>query len=317
MSTLIQAIDGPIISTSDLERMTALYGVFGLEVVAENQLGAEDVKALWGVDDRTARSVLLETPGTEVGVNLVQFDPTSTITIRDGAKGEDCNSLKVMDFVVVDFEQATRELEKRGFRLEGKPAEYEIEGEGRFGEAQIHGPDSVICVLLKMYDAASRIKFVKITDRLFSEIMGFTAILEETEPVISFYTDALGLKIVYEFGFETDTYSNIVGMEKITKIRGINFGLSLRDPMVCTIHYGLPKGSYRSLKERALMQNLGIVGIRFRVPSVAAVHEACREHGHTIAAGPSELRLEPYGPIRSLLVRGPHGVFHSFVEVVS
>ena len=66
MSTLIQAIDGPIVSTSDLERMTALYGVFGLEVVAENRLGVEEVKALWGVDARTARSVLLETPGTEV-----------------------------------------------------------------------------------------------------------------------------------------------------------------------------------------------------------------------------------------------------------
>ena len=59
-----------------------------------------------------------------------------------------------------------------------------------------------------------------------------------------------------------------------------------------------------------------IVGVRFKVPSVAAVHDACRGHGHTIAAGPSELHLEPYGQIRSLLVRGPHGVFHSFVEAV-
>jgi len=315
MSTLIQAIDGPIVSTSDLQRMAALYGVFGLEVVAENRLGVEEVKALWGVDARTAKSVLLETPGTEVGVNLIQFDPTSTITVREGAKGEDCDSLKVMDFVVDDLEKATIELEKRGFGLKGKPAEYDIPGEGRFSEAQVSGPDSVICVLLKMHDADVS-RFVKVTDRLFSEILGFTAIVEKPEPVVSFYTDVLGLKIVYEYGFETDTYSNIIGMEKITKIRGINFGLSVREPMVGTIHYGLPKGSYRSLKDRAVMQNLGIVGLRFKVPSVAAVHEACRENGHTVAAGPSELRLEPYGRIRSLLVRGPHSVYHSFVEAV-
>jgi catechol 2,3-dioxygenase-like lactoylglutathione lyase family enzyme len=310
---LVTSIDGPLVSTRDLARQRTLFeGVFGLLPVAEQRLTAAEVEALWGVKGRAARSVLLETKGTAIGVRLVAFEPPSEIAIREGAAGIDSDALKVIDFVVTDFEAGVAALEKQGFKLSAPPAKYEVPKDGRFTEGHAEGPEGVKCALLKIHDA-SLDRFVRVQDRLFSEVLGVSAPVSDPAPIASFY-EALGLRQVYRYEIENESFQHLLGAGRKTKVVGINYGHSEKAVVIGIVHYGLPAGSFRSLRDRSVLPHRGTVALRLTVRSVEAAAEACRAKGGEILAPPAAVELAPQGKVRSLTVRAPHGVVHHFLE---
>jgi len=236
---LIQSIRCPLISTGDLVRQrTILEKVFGLVPIAEQELDAETIQALWGIEGRTATTVLLETPGTKIGVRLVAFEPRPEIGIREGAKGYDCDALKVVDFVVTDFDRGVAVIEKHGLKLSAPPANYELPRDerftngpsGRFTEGHIQGPDGVIYALVAQHDMPIE-RYVDVTDGLFTEILGFSAPVAELEPVSHFYR-GFGLDIVFQYEIETESFQHLVGMGQKTRVLGTNFALAARAPML-------------------------------------------------------------------------------------
>ena len=309
----VVSIDGPLVSTGDLKRQRNLFeGVFGLAPVAEQTLSAPEVERLFGVSGHEAETVLLETPGTRIGVRLVQFDPTPELTIREGAAGYDSDALKVVDFVVDRWDEAVAVLREKGFDLVGPPAEYALPREGRFTEGHVKGPDGVICALLRFHDSP-RERFVRVTDRLFSEILGVSAPVADLAAVTAFYR-ALGLGVVFRYEIETESFQKLVGMGAKTRVTGTNFGLTEKAPMIGIIHYGLPEGSYRSLRDRSRLPHRGLVALRATISSVEEVAAACRAEGFEVLAPPASVTLEPHGRVRALAVRAPHGVVHHFVQ---
>lgn len=312
MPASVRSIDGPLVSTSDLDGQTALFtGVFDLREVAREDLAPGKVAALWGVTGHSATTVLLETPGTRVGVRLVAFDPPPRTAIRDGAQGIDCDALGVIHFLVDDFEAGIALAQRRGLALRGRAA-YAVPIDGRFTEGHLEGPDGVVCALLKVHDAPWS-RFVRVRDGHFSEILGCSAPVSDTGPAGEFYR-ALGLDLVYQYEIESRGYEQLIGVDSRTRVRGFNYGLSTVDPMIGTIHYGLPAGTYRSLREQAVLPSRGLAGVRLSVTSVEQVAKVCRRGGWQVVAEPTDLRLRPYGRVRSLAVRAPHGVVHHFLE---
>ena len=149
---MILSIDGPLVVTGNLARQREMFeGVFGLSLIADQELDAEAVRVLFGVSGTTARTILLETKGTSIGVRLVEFRPPSNLAVREGAKPIDADALKVIDFMVPDFDKAVAALAARGFNLAAPPAEYSTPADGKFTEGHVEGPDGVICALLKMH----------------------------------------------------------------------------------------------------------------------------------------------------------------------
>ena len=60
---MIQSIDGPLVVTESLAAQRDLFeGGFGLSMVADQELDASTTNALFGVPDRSARTVVLQTP---------------------------------------------------------------------------------------------------------------------------------------------------------------------------------------------------------------------------------------------------------------
>src|SRR6185295_6767636 len=98
----------------------------------------------------------------------------------------------------------------------------------------------VIAALLEFHDSP-RTRFVRAVEPTFSEILGVSAPVAEIEPVRAFYA-TLGLKVVFEYAVETDSFAKLIGQSRTTKLTGTNFGLSERAPVIGIIHYGLPKG---------------------------------------------------------------------------
>ena len=311
---MIQSIDGPLVVTSNLARQRQLFeGVLGLSLVADQELDATTVKALFGVTARTARTLLLQTRGTSIGVRLIEFRPSSTTATREGTKPIDADALKVIDFMVPDFGKAVAALAAEGFKLAAPPAEYTLKEEGRFTEGHVEGPDGVICALLKMHDTPPS-KYVAVSDRMFSEILGVSAPVSDREAALGFYRDTLQLETVLSYEIANESFQKLLGSKEKTLLRGVNFGLTMKAPMIGVIHYGLPRSAFQSLRERSQLPHRGIQALRFTVASVDRVAAAATAANAEIVAPVTEALLFPAGRVKSVLIRAPHGVLHHFTE---
>ncbi|HQZ17315.1 MAG TPA: hypothetical protein PLD86_10625 [Vicinamibacteria bacterium] len=315
-SPLILSIDGPLIVTGDLARQRDLFeGVLGLGLVADQELGATAVKDLFGVAARAARTVLLHTRGTAVGVRLVEFRHSSSLGVREGARPTDADALKVVDFVVPDLGKATAALAARGFRLAAPPASYSTPEDGRLTEGHVEGPDGVVCGLLQMHNTPPA-KYVKVTDQTFSEVLGVSAPVSDRDSALAFYRETLKLPTVLSYEIANESFQKLLRSREKIFLRGANFGIGARAPMIGVIHYGLPPHSFRSLRQRAVLPHRGLQALRFSVPSVDAVAGVAAAANLEVVAGPAETLLFPQGRIRSILIRAPHGVLHHFTETV-
>ncbi len=313
---MILSIDGPLVVTGNLVRQREmLEGVFGLSLIADQELDAETVRTLFGLLGTTARTVLLETRGTSIGVRLVEFRPPSNLAVREGAKPIDADALKVIDFMVPDFDKAVAALAARGFKLAAPPAEYSTPADGKFTEGHVEGPDGVVCALLKMHDTPLS-KYVTVTDRNFSEVLGVSAPVSDRDAALAFYRDTLKLETVLSYEIANESFQKLLGSKERTLLRGANFGLGARAPMIGVIHYGLPASAFQSLRVRSVLPHRGLQAIRLSVSSVDRMAKAAAAANLEILAPVTEALLFPPGRVKSLLIRAPHGVLHHFTETL-
>lgn len=104
------------------------------------------------------------------------------------------------------------------------------------------------CDALKMIDFFT-------TDRLFSEMQSSSGPVSDFEPVRHFYEQVLGVSMGLRYEFESDSFSKMVGTAQTTRIRANNYGRVVEDVMLGIIHYGLPPGSFDSLRARAAAES--------------------------------------------------------------
>ncbi len=306
---------GPIVTTNDLDRWQHFLGAgFDLVPSARQTLDAAAVAALWGVKGHSAQTLLYTTPGHKGGIRVVSLSPGSDATIRDPASGYDCNALKVIDFFTPDIHAARQRLEAAGYQFKGDIAEYDLPVAKGIVEAHLWGPDDVVCALIggpiEFFNA-----FVRRTDAVFSEIMSVSAPVQDPESVIDFYA-AIGLRDVYRYAIDDVSFQHLVGAEHKMHIHAVNMGVAKEDPYLGIIHYGLPTGTFKTLDDRAVFPNRGMVAAMLYTDDIERIHTICVQHGTEIVCSPNSLTLSPHGAVRSLLVRAPHGVLHQFVEVL-
>jgi len=309
------SVDGPIISTGEMARQRALFeGVLGLQTVAEQCLPAEAVKALFGLSDTTAYSVLLSTPGTRIGVRLVAFEPCSGVTIRPGGVGLQTDALKVVDFFTRDLDRAVARLRSFGFDLVGAPARLELPTGEVFHEAHVRAPDGVMVAFIHPLRAKPA-NYVSVTERLFSEVQSCSGPVAELEPVRRFYEQGLGLGCGLEYRFESESFGRMIGAGQATLVRANNFGRVVEDVMLGVIHYGLPaRLAPPSLRSLCRAPHRGLVAASLSVSGLDALLARCVSAGAEVAVPPASVALEPWGVVRVATVRGPHGVAHLLVE---
>lgn len=313
MATVISS-DGPVISTADMARQRALFeGVLGLESAAEISLDRAAVAALFGVQDRTAELVDLRTPGTRIGVWLVEFHPSSDTEIRPGGVGIQADALKVVDFFTSDLDLAVARLTRFGFDLVGEPALLELPTGEAFHEAHVRAPDGVMVAFIHPLRARMA-DYVAVTDRLFSEVQSSSGPVAELDPVAAFYEQALGMPCGLQYRFESESFGRMVGTGRATLVQARNFGRVVEDVMLGVIHYGLPPGFTASLRDRCRAPHRGLVAVRLTVADVRALLERCESAGFEVAVPVADLDLGPLGRVRTATVRGPHGVAHLLQE---
>ena len=307
---------GPIITTNALDVWSKLLTEgFQLQQVSRETLSSSDVEALWGLSDHSGETAMFETPGTPFGIRVIELDPSSELTIRHPASGYDCDALKVIDFFTEDFERARAHLNSLGFSLKDEIAEYDNPA-GRITEGHLWGPDEVVCALVSGPKGFIK-DYVCVADRLVSEVHSVSCPVEEPERVTHFYQSILELKEVHRYEVTDESFQHLVGASEPLHIRAVNVGVRKEEPYFGVIHYGLPEGSYQSLKERAVMPNRGMVGATVWIDDMDTLTERCAAGGVPVIAPVIERELAPYGPVESCAIRAPHGVLHHVISLKS
>ncbi len=310
----IKHVHGPIISTTDIDAHLRLFaGVFGLAPVCEQQLDPDAVHRTWGLSGISARTIVLETPGTQSGIRLVEFDPPSAVEIRSRASALDTDALKVIDFFAPDLEAALDQLRDAGFEPTGEPAEYDLPA-GRLYESHVWGSDGVVCAVLSgplSYFSG----FVRVTDQRFSEVLSISGPVTDAAPALDFYRQVLGLDVVSQYELNDDSFRQLVGATQEIRLRGFNVGTSCDEPYFGIIDYGLPAGSTRSLRERSIMPHRGLVGATLYTDDIEGVCARCMAGRHTVIAPVATVDLAPHGRAQSLTIRAPHGIVHHLIQL--
>ena len=305
-------VHGPVVSSSDLDAHLRLFAAFGLVEHARREHDVRECAALWGTTGLAATEIALATPGTRYGARLLRFHPTSDVVVRDRHRGYDADAPKVIDFYAPDFAAARAAVERAGFVLKEPLAEYDLP-EGRFVEGHVWGPDEVVCALLGG-PAEFFADFATVTDRTFSEPQSLSGSVSRLEPAVAFFEQALGLRVVYRYGIDDDSFRELVGSGGPQfRLRAVNVGLDTREPYFGLIHYGMPDGSYASLAGRARPPHRGTLGATIVVDDVDAVSARVAAAGGAVLAAPCEAELAAFGGARCALVAAPNGGCYQLV----
>ena len=304
---------GPILSTGDPgPHRELLVDVFGLVRDAFIDLSADQALALWGVAVDTAHAELYLTPGTRSGVLLVRLDPPSPRTIRNRRRGDEHDALKVIDFYATDLDASLAELAKRGFTVRDSIADYEMP-EGRFREAHLWTEDEVVYALLDgPADFMARV--VEISDRPFSEVMSVSTPTRARDTAMRFYSEVLGFEAVYRYGFDDDSFGELVDGEGGMQLTAVNMGTRLEAPFFGLIHYGARSDSAASLAQRAGFPDRGIAGALVEVQDLQACIDAAGDWPGSLLRPPGDAILGSFGRVTSALLRAPHGIVHQLIQ---
>ena len=304
---------GPIVSTNDIDAWRSLLtGGFNLNEVCAESLSEQAVQSLWGLSGHRAETALFETDGTPFGIRVIRLLPGAEETVRHRCSGHDCNALKVIDFYAPSFEEARSRLKRVGYDVKEEIAEYDV-GSVRITEAHLWGPDEVVCAILSGTPEFFG-DFVSITNALFSEVLSISAPVDCPADAIQFYA-RLGLEDVYQYEVTDSSFQHLVGSNGPIHVRAVNMGSRRDQPYFGIIHYGLPADTQNSLADRAWLPNRGLIGATVRVSDLAVARQASIDDGYEIIADARPVRLKPYGLIRSMVIRAPHGVHHQLIEI--
>ncbi|MFK7955280.1 MAG: hypothetical protein AB8B96_04235 [Lysobacterales bacterium] len=307
----MNSIFGPIVSSSDLAFHQQMFEqVFLLETISHQSLDKSAVRQVWGAQDHSAQNVVLQTPGSDYGVQVVAFDPSSETTIRHRTRGLVPGAAKVIDFFVSDLEQSLARAREFGLVINDDIAEYDSP-EGRVREAHSWVLDEVVCALISPPPSMEK-KFSSGLHRPVSEPQSISGPTTELKASAEFFERVFGFKVIYEYQVNDSNFGDMIGSKEPVNIRAKNIGWNLQAPYIGMIDYGLSKPGDDTIAPVSPTQR-GLLGVTVITDDLAGVVKQLAPD--TLLAGPSSGVLnEPWQGAPSALIRAPNGMLLQVIE---
>lgn len=303
------SVYGPLISTADPSEHRRLFSsVFGMTELGSAAVPAETALPLFGTE--VGELVVLQTPGVSSGVVVCRFaSPADTVRSPDTRLHRD--ALKVIDFYAPDYEAAIARARGLGYDVIEAEASYDLP-EGRFREAHLWGPDSVVTAFLGG-PAGFFEDFAQVTDREVSEVQSISAPLSDAAPVVDFYARVFGWDVVYEYAIDDPSFGELIGADAAFVLRSQNVGPSTRQPYFGLIDYGLPADAGGSLVGRSVPPRRGVLGAVVLTEDLEGVRSAA---GPDAAGETVTVELPGLGAARAATVTPPHRIPHLVIELL-
>lgn len=303
---------GPLISTADPAGHTALLcDVFGMEERAATDLSALSARTLFAASDTalgSVRLVPLQTPGVTAGAVLCVFDPPSAEQIRTEETRLHRDAFRVIDFYAPDLDAAVAHARSLGHHVEQSEAGYDLD-EGAFREAHLPGPDGVVTAFLSgPRDFFT--DFAQVRDRVASEVCSISAPLGAVAAeAIDFYREVLGWEVVFEYAFEDDSFSELVGVQEKLKVTSSTVGFARDEPYINIVDYGTGHAG-ASLRGQSVAPRRGLLGA---VMWVTALDDLRDRAGEALGSEVT-IHLEPFGEVRAAVLTPPHQIPHLVLQ---
>ncbi len=305
-----------VFSVSDAPAYRDFLGeVAGWTVLHEGPVDSAMIDA-WGLPRGTAAdAIVLGNPGTSRGfVRLIQFSGVEQQQIRSSAQSWDTGGWFDVNSRVLDMASKFGEFQAADWQATSDPVEF---GFGPFTvkEWLVRGPDGIVFALIERVEPPLEgWPHLKQMSRLFNA----TQIVTDIDAAREFYIDKLGFSVYLDHeGPSREPGPNVLGLPH---------NLATEIPRSVTIVHpdGINDGSVELLKfdgavgqdfsDRAVPPNLGILMLRFPVVDMSAFAEHVDELGLDVAVPVTTVRVEPYGEIDMIALRGPDGAWLEFYE---
>jgi catechol 2,3-dioxygenase-like lactoylglutathione lyase family enzyme len=311
-----QGFQEVVVSVSDLEGAAGFYReVAGWQVIHRGRAGS-DLAELWELDGgQEIQEIVLANPGDDRGhLRLVSFPGADQRQIRSSAQTWDTGGIFDINVRVTDIHRKFRQFRDRGWQFYSDPIQF------RFGpfvvwEVLARGPDGVVIAMVERVEPPLE-GWPNL--RELSCIFNSTQIVRNFDQSRAFYEEVLGFEVYLEHvGPSKTSGPNVLGLPH-------NLAAEVTRRVVIVSPDGGNSGSVELIafdgltgadfEDLAVPPNLGILALRFPMTDLREFQEQIMRRGAVPIAGPSPVRIEPYGSVEVLVVRAPEGAWLEFYQ---
>jgi catechol 2,3-dioxygenase-like lactoylglutathione lyase family enzyme len=283
--------------------------------LSEGSVSQRIIEAYSLPKNTTAREVVMGNSGTKRGfIRLIEFVDVDQVQIRSSAQSWDTGGIFDVNFRVLSMQKKFKEMQEYGWQSASDPVEFSF-GPFVVKEWLPRGPDGIVFAMIeRVQPPLEGWPHLREMSRLFNA----TQVVADIEEAKDFYIDKLGFKLYLEHkGASSKEGPNVLGLPHnlTTKI----------DREVYILHpTGVNEGSVeilsfdgavgRDFSALAVPPNLGILMLRFPVYDIDEIYQLSIDKNIEVIFPPMKVRLDPYGEIDLMAVKGPGGVWLEFYE---
>lgn len=305
-----KGIERICMSVTDMETSKAFFtDLMELTFVADGELSREDVKALYGMD-ASAKYTILKNEVQSTVLELLEFDPKPTTTIRSNAEPWDFGYFDVA-FRTQDNDAVYEKFTELGYEFACKPYSYVTTWSGaEVKEGVMYGPDDIPFAMIEKTPNTPEF------EGMFRNFPDSVVVVEDMDESDRYYVDTLGLVKAFDMVMEDGLVDPLFGIEKGVHTRIVMYTGSGNTPIVEIIEFTNKKGKNLTEEGISVPANAGTFATCFEVENLEeaiAKHEA---NGFAARSEVVEYELAPYGKIRSVIVSGPSKVMVELFEIV-
>ena len=299
------------ISVTDMETTKAFFiDRMELTLVAEGELSRESVTGLYGMD-ATAKYAMLKNDLQATCIELLEFNPKPTRTIREGYACTDYGYYDIA-FRCQDNDKAYEQFTALGYEFACPPYRYVTSwSNAEVLEAVMIGPDGIPLAL--MGKTASTPEF----EGMFRNMPDSVVIVESIDEADRYYVDTLGLSKVFDMVIEDGLVEPIFGLKTGAQVHMTMYmGSDAATPVVEIISFEKVPGVSMTAEGASVPANAGTFATCYEVENLEAALARHEANGFAATSGIVEMELAPFGTIRSAMVSGPSQVMIELYELV-
>lgn len=311
---IVSGIDREFISVPDLDSAVGFFETtVGMKVVAEGNLGTDILQDLWGLPNNiSGRCACLRNAKQLTALELVELNPTPTVTVRDDAELYDFGYIDVA-FLVSSSDKVKGILEKQGLTYYSDPFKYHLELPGLPDgmdviEGIATGPGKSLMAIIEMINPPAPEEMKLEGD--FWVMFDMAQTVASADEAFAFYRDILGLPVVTDITVEPGLMDEMLHLPKGSTVHlaGLNHPES-NGPQVEFLDL-----SVKGKKLECTPEKLGIFMISFESNDLKDDLAKITDGGYKVLSGPMRVESRLHGSVMAADIAGPSDLRMEFFQ---